>query len=229
MDDWRTVTDAEPWLVSHATAATIQLASSAFRPPPLFEETFPKLAVLLSQARRTIVEMPSGRYTLFAWGTPQSGVRAWLCPLPPEPVPTRAATDHRILLAGIGGITQRFNEPSDSLLLNHDDALTAPEVERDASFLTDYEWAFEESGGIPIRTADWYPAAWEANGNCVLCSRGSGELLFFAPDHSDLTLIPYAQCPPYTLHIRPQMTSLREWVEALAVQWAAGVAGQHEV
>jgi hypothetical protein len=112
-------------------------------------------------------------------------------------------------------------EPADSWLLNHNHALTAAEVERDASFLADYWWAFEECGGIPISVAEWYPAAWEANGNCVLCSRGTGELLFFAPDHADSTLVPYGRCPLYTLHTRRGSDSLHEWVEAIAAQWGA--------
>ncbi|WP_439624646.1 hypothetical protein [Gemmata sp.] len=92
--------------------------------------------------------LPSGRHTLFAWGEPDSGVRAWRCPAAPAAVPAGAAPDHRILLGCLGGVVERFNEPSGNWLLNHNHAPTAAEVERDAPFMTAFAWAFEECGGI---------------------------------------------------------------------------------
>lgn len=222
MDDWRIVTEAEPWLVGDASAATVGPPDRPFRPTRQFAATFPRLAALLGRARQTAVVLPSGHHTLFAWGEADSGVRAWLCSMAPEVIPAGAALDHRVLLGYFGGIAERFNEPADNWLLNHTDALTAAEVERGASFMADYSWAFEECGGIPITPAEWYPAAWEANGNCVLCSRAAGELLFFAPDHAYPDLVPYGRCPMYTLHTRRGAGSLRAWVEAFAAQWAAG-------
>lgn len=130
-----------------------------------------------------------------------------------------AAPDHRTLLQCFGGVAARFNEPEGNWLLNHNEALTAAEIANDASFIDDYEWAFEKCGGIPIDLAAYYPAAWEANGNCILSSRKSGHLLFFAPDHSDSDLIPYGRCPMYTLHTRRGANTLREWVEQIAEQW----------
>jgi hypothetical protein len=220
MDDWSFVTEAEPWLVGSANAATVGPPDEPFRPTPLFTMAFPRLTALLSRARQTAVDLSSGPHMLFAWGEPASGVRAWLCPIAPAVVPADAAPEHRILLGCIGGITERFNEPADNWLLNHNHSLTAAEVGRDASFLDAYTWAFEECGGIPILVAEWYPASWEANGNCVLCSRSTGELLFSAPDHRDPTLVPYGRCPKYTLYMRRGASSLGEWVEAVAGQWS---------
>jgi hypothetical protein len=222
MDDWRIVTEAEPWLVGDAEVATVRALDRPFQPTRRFAAVFPRVAELLGRARRTTVGLPAGPHTLFAWGEAASGVRAWLCPAPPDAAPADAAPDHQLFLGCIGGITARFNEPADNWLLNHNHALTAAEVRRNASFLADYSWAFEECGGIPISATEWYPAAWEANGNCVLCSRATGELLFFAPDHADPTLVPYAGCPMFTLHTRPGAGSLREWVETIAAQWTAG-------
>jgi len=223
MDDWRIVTEAEPWLVGEAIAATVGPPDHPFRPTRQFAVMFPRLAELLSRSRQSTVIIPSGRYELFAWGGPDSGVRAWLCPCVSKTVSAGAPPDHQVLLACFGGITGRFNEPVDNWLLNHDHALTAAEVGRDASFMSDYAWAFEECGGIPIIAAEWYPAAWEANGNCVLCSRDTGELLFFAPDHANPHLVPYGRCPMHTLHTHRGAASLRQWVEAIATQWAAAL------
>jgi hypothetical protein len=139
-------------------------------------------------------------------------------------VPGKASPDHQIMFECFGGISERFNEPAQNWLLNHNNAFTAAEVEQDASFLTDYAWAFEECGGIPIVVKEYYPVAWEANGNCVLSSRRSGELLFFAPDHCNKSFAPYAQCPMYSLHVHSQATTLRIWVEQIASQWLGNIA-----
>lgn len=221
MNDWKAVTDAEPWKVADAEAATVSTQRQQFRPTTTFLAAFPQLSALLCCARRSEVRLPSGRHILFAWGDANAGIRAWLCPIPPEVIPSDAAPDHRLLLSCFGGIVERFNEPSDNLLLNHNQAMTAVEVGRDATFLAAYAWAFEECGGIPIVTTEWYPVAWEANGNCVLCSRKTGELLFFAHDHANGQLVPYNQCPMYTLHKHRLADSFREWVEDIAEQWAA--------
>jgi hypothetical protein len=45
-------------------------------------------------------------------------------------------------------------------------------------------------------------------------------LLFFAPDHADDYLVPFGRCPMYTLHTHRRAGSLRQWVEAIAAQWA---------
>jgi hypothetical protein len=224
MSDWRTVTEAEPWLVGDANEATVGVPDQPFSATPQFAAAFPRLAAMLVSARQTAICLPSGHHTLFAWGKPDSGVRAWLCPVAPTVVPAGAAPEHRILLGCYGGVVERFNEPPGNWLLNHNHALTAAEVERDASFLADYSWAFQECGGIPVDTAKWYPAAWEANGNCVLCARGSSELLFFAPDHANDNLVPFGRCPMYTLHTHRGARTLRQWVEAIAAQWTVAEA-----
>lgn len=220
MNDWRTVTEAEPWLICDANAATVGVPDQPFRATPQFAAAFPRLTALLVSGRQTTVGLPSGQHTLFAWDEPDLGVRAWLCPAAPSVLPAGAAPDHRILLGCFGGVVERFNEPTGNWLLNHNHALTAAEIERGAPFVVDYSLAFKECGGIPIDTAEWYPAAWEANGNCVLCSRASGDLLFFAPDHADGNLVPYGRCPMYTLHTHRGAASLRQWIEAIAAQWA---------
>ena len=171
MNDWQIVTEADPWLIPSAAGATVCPAGRSFDPTRQFEAAFPLLTELLGSARQWEVILPSGTHSLFAWGEQASGVRAWLSPGSPPAVPDRAAPDHRLLLECFGGISERFNEPEGNWLLNHNQVLTVAEVEQDASFLTDYEWVFEECGGIPIDMTEYYPVAWEANGNCVLCSR----------------------------------------------------------
>jgi hypothetical protein len=219
MNDWQIVTKAEPWLANSPDTAVTVPASRPFNPTKQFDATFPSLTKLLLSARKWDVALAEGTQVLFAWGDKESGVRAWLSPAIPATVSSNAAPDHQVLLACFGGISQRFNEPEHNWLLNHNQALIAAEVERGASFLGDYAWAFDECGGIPIDVEEYYPAAWEANGNCVLCSRGNGELLFFAPDHCDENLVPYSQCPMYTLHTHREAATFQTWVERIADQW----------
>jgi hypothetical protein len=221
MNDWEAVTCAQPWRVPEGGDAPVRRVRGAFRPAAGFRTAFPRLTELLRRARRSEVTLPEGPHVLFAWGDLATGVRAWLSPAPPGIVPEAAAPDHRILLGHLGGVAERFNEPDDNWLLNHNQALTAGEVARDASFMADYAWAFEACGGIPVDVAAYYPAAWEANGNCVLCAREGGRLLFFAPDHADDGLAPFGRCPVYTLHTRRGAGTLREWVERIAEQWSA--------
>jgi len=219
MIDWQIVTKAKPWVVGTADEAIVIPAHKPFSATRQFEAAFPLLTKLLQSSRQWEITRMGGTQLLFAWGDEDSGVRAWLSPGLPAVVPQMAAADHRILLECFGGISERFYEAEHNWLLNHNQALTAAEVDKDASFLADYAWAFEECGGIPIDVTEYYPAAWEANGNCVLCSRKSGELLFFAPDHCNKDLTPYAQCPMYSLHVHRRAATLRIWVEQIANQW----------
>jgi hypothetical protein len=224
MNDWQLVTEAEPWLVRSPETASVRPLDLPFEPNRQFRSRFPELNELLCRARMSEITLPKGTHLLFAWGDIDRGIRAWLSPVAPKIVSSKAAPDHQLMLECFGGIVDRFNEPSDNWLMNHNEALVASEVERDASFMTSYSWAFEECGGIPIDMSAYYPAAWEANGNCVLCSRENGQLLFFAPDHCDEDLIPYDSCPMFTLHTKRYASSFQEWVETIAVQWLNAIA-----
>jgi len=224
MTDWDIVTGEEPWRRGGDQPATARPAASPFVSTARFDKTFARLARLLSRAVLLDVVLDSLSYRLFSWRTASGEVRAWLSPPPPSESPATASRDHRLLLEVFGGIVERYNEPAGNLLLNHNEALTAAQASNDATFVEDYAWAFEECGGIPIAAGDYYPAAWESNGNCVLCERTTGRLLFFAPDHSDAELVPYPPCPMYTLHVRRGLPTLRDWVERIAAQWSEGLA-----
>lgn len=226
MNDWQLVTLAEPWRIDSAENAVVRPAELSFRATPQFTSTFPALTHLLTNARRWQVTLPGGPdrsshrsdNTLFAWGEGEQ-IRAWLSPTPSIAIPMEAASEHRILLQCFGGITERFNEPDDNWLFNHNDAMTASEADRDASFIAQYAWAFKECGGIPIDLKAFYPVAWEANGNCMLCNRRTGELLLFAPDHAYEDLVPYGPCAELTLYKKHGAGDFRAWVERIATQW----------
>jgi len=182
---------------------------------------FPRLSRLLAKAHTSQVEIDDDEYVLFSWQG-KTGISSWLSP-PPNPTPDVPLLPiHRTLLAEFGGVTERSGEPDGSWLMNSNQSLTLHEARRDASFIVDYSWAFEEvAGGIPIRLADYYSISREANGNDTLCHRETGEVLLFAPDHSFEHLVPLPGCPPYTLYRMNGAATFTEWVETVAQQWLA--------
>ena len=217
MNDWIKVTTAESWAFGANEAAVVNPACK-FVPTPELERAFPKLSELLSAARCSSVTFGGDDYILYSWGA-SSIVRAWLSPVVDGLAHQGACPAHQKLLAEFGGIRERYNEPEGNWLLNHNEAWVAAGPQSDVSFMKDYEWVFEECGGIPIDLENHYVVAWEANGNVVICSRSSGKLLFFAPDHANPNLLPFGPCPMYSLHIHREVPDFCSWVEAIADQW----------
>jgi hypothetical protein len=106
-------------------------------------------------------------------------------------------------------------------LLNTNDSLTLQEARHDASFIQDYERAFQPTPGhIPIDMRAYYSISREANGNDTLCHRVTGEVLLFAPDHSLEHVVPLEGCLEFTLYRINGGATFSEWVEAVARQWA---------
>ena len=225
--EWKRFLDAAPWFLKPGQPATVE----ATRPPgswgprsPAFSKLFPVLTECLNRAAVTPVAVAQVPYVLLTWDRGQDGPCGWLSPAPSAAPSPRLHEDHRVLLGSFGGIVARSNEPEESWLRNHDAVLTESEAERDASFLADYAWAFEEAGAaIPTELARFYSIAREANGNTTFCDRSSGEIVLFAPDHGFDHVTPYPGCPEYTLYRINGAASFREWVDAVAGQCLAAV------
>ena len=124
---------------------------------------------------------------------------------------------HRLLLAEFGGVIERFNEPEDTRLLNHNSVLTNHDASFDASFMNDYSSAF--NGNIPIDTSAYYTIARETNGNTTICHRVDCSVLLFAPDHAFNDVTPFNDCPEFTLYNIHDASTFTEWVELIAGQW----------
>ncbi len=106
--------------------------------------------------------------------------------------------------------------------MNLNDALTEREAAHDGTFLQDYRWALDDAGlALPIKATEYYSIAREANGIATLCHRVSGQLLMFAPDHSFEHLTELEGCPEYTLYTINGAPKIRDWVNAVALQWLA--------
>jgi len=171
------------------------------------------------------VSIDDSEFILFSWEAP-SHVLSWLA-RPPGHSPEDVYPAHRTLLSEFGGITERGGEFEGQWLLNTSESLTLQEASHDATFVRDYEWAFDAvPGGIPIDLAAYYSISREANGNHTLCHRVNGDVLLFAPDHSFTHVVPLAGCPDYTFYRIDSAPGFVDWVEAVAKQWMDDVSNR---
>jgi hypothetical protein len=190
-----------------------------------FLRLFPALERLLKKALVTALAIDDARYQLFSWQRRDGEDCAWLSPVPCAQAPSSVHQDHRSLLTSFGGIIERSNEPEDTWLLNHTAVLTERAAGRDASFINEYKWAFDDAGiQIPIVLTEFYSIAEEANGNTTLCHRLTGEVMLFAPDHNFEHIVPLPKCPEYSLYRIPGATSFSSWVASVANQWLESIS-----
>lgn len=182
----------------------------------------PVLAGLLSAATVTPVRLDGVDHELLAWGPPAER-RGWLCRPPVDDGDVEVPEALRAVWAATGGIVEHFGAVSDSWWwLNCGDVLT-----REAAgwpveqMLGAYEWMWTDEGlRIPIEAADYVPVAAEVNGNLTLAHRRTGEVIWFAPDHSASGVTVLPGCPEYSLYTFDGVPDLASWVEASAAQWA---------
>lgn len=85
-----------------------------------------------------------------------------------------------------------------------------------------YEWMWTDDGlRMPVVAADHVPVAREANGNLTLAHRRTGQIVWFAPDHSTSGVTVLPGCPEYSLYTFDGAPDLASWVERGAAQWAS--------
>jgi len=187
-----------------------------------FEETFPSLTKLLNKARITKILYRNQYYELFGWTNLDFQSFGWLClePKKEEDIIKQLHPDHIILLKSFGGITERWNEPEDTWLVNLNNALTYEDAQNGTK---GYEELFNEicaDEGIEIKlnTDDFISFAFEANGNVTMYHKQSGEVLMLAHDHNFDFITPFETYPEYTLHKFNNCRTFSDWIEKIAVQ-----------
>ncbi len=196
MHDWDIFVDVVPWFVDADANVELSEPRDGLPLPAPVAAKFPVLADLLDRSRVTPLSVNGMPYQLLAWDGAEGQRLGWLCFSPGHEIPDSLHPDHYELLQAFGGIVERFNEPAETWLINHEDVLTSRLALEDGSLIDDYAWAFEEAGmEVPISTADYYALAKEANGNTTLCHRETGKVLLFAPDHAFDFVVPLAGCP----------------------------------
>jgi hypothetical protein len=215
---WQEFARELPWFVAGRDVRVGKLLPpGSWHASDAFGRLFPRLGRLLGTASTSRVVVDGRPFTLFSWEIADR-LLAWLAPLPGAAA-EGVYPGHLTLLAEFGGITERAGEFEGQWLLNTTESLTQREATHDASFIRDYAWAFDEVGGIPIDLTAFYSVSREANGNCTLCHRVTGEVLLFAPDHAFNHVTPLEGCPEYTLYRLQGAPRFEAWVEEVAGQW----------
>ena len=217
MTDWEIFADATPWFVSKNATVVVTEGRCLKKTGTILQPQFPSFATLVNKADVTEVVIDDVQHELLAWDSKDGERIGWICPSPPIEISGNVCAAHQLLLQHFGGVLERFNEPEDTRLLNHNSALTNLDSTHDASFLNDYSWAFD--GPIPIDQAAYYTIAREANGNTTICRRNDGSVLLFAPDHCFDDVTPLDDCPELTLYTINEVATLTEWVESISRQW----------
>jgi hypothetical protein len=223
MDPWKAFKTSVPWFLDLYPAAGAKATGRPGTWHPLsegFSSLFPELERLLTSAHVTEIDTDDTRFVLFSWLVDDE-TSCWLTEPPVDAPPMSVCAPHQVLLKSLGGIVERSDEPP-SWLLNHNDVFTLKEASFDASFLSDYAWAFPNET-VPIEPKLFYSVGREANGNTTLCHRDTAEILLFAHDHSFDHVRPWKGLPEYTLYTLEGAPNFASFVETIAKQWLAAL------
>jgi hypothetical protein len=224
MVPWELFKAAVPWFLGaeQVVRAAAPRAPGAWRAcSHELSRLFPRLESLLKRAHVTDVDVDDKPLVLFSWPAGKE-LAGWLCEAPSDSPSAELCSAHQVLLRSFGGVIERCGEPP-SWLLNHNSVLTAKEASFDASFLSDYAWAFPNEQ-VPLAVKDFYSVAREANGNTTLCHRRTSEIILFAPDHSFDHVQPWHGLPDYTLYSLDGAPDFPSFVETIAEQWLTVLA-----
>lgn len=212
MSDWEQFLDEVPWIRRDETVVVGE--AQPWNRGPI--QGLPVLSSLLESATITRVSVAGEPHELLAWG-PRTDRRGWLCRPPRRHVSDEVHPLHRVFWSVCGGITEWMGEPgywwqAQECVLTVSAARTDP-----AEVLDACRWLWEDAGlAMPIKPADYYPAAVEANGNLTLVHRQNGQILLLAPDHAFDGVTPLPGCPPYSLYTIDDVPDLASWIETSA-------------
>ncbi len=217
LDDWDRLLHDVPQLGWVHSVPRTGTAHDWDRPVP---EWAPHLARLLNAAKVTPVSIEGASYETLGWERRDGGRTGWFCPSPSRPArPTSPYWAHAELLASLGGVLERWQEPT-TWLVGTTETLLSPGPRHSADFLYDYAWMWDEDGlEMPIDPGQWYSFSEDANGNATLCHRLDGDVLRWAPQDDFYTTRLLEDCPEGTLHRIDGTPDFRLWVEQLALQW----------
>lgn len=190
-----------------------------------FTAAFPRLALMLSKARRTRIRKNEEFLELWGWTNREGASFGWLCHVPGCDAGAPLIDDHRLQLAHMGGIVEKWNEPS-SYLMNLNWAFGIDECRKGFQAPSSYVWMpyyleqCKEAGLEPwVDPLNYQPFAVEANGNVILYHLRCGEVIMFAHDHAFRFVDVLRDCPEYTFYSIRGCPTFRDWVEAVADQW----------
>lgn len=127
-----------------------------------------------------------------------------------------------MLLSCFGGITERWHEPEEeNWLCNLKSALCEDESKAGFNEWEDnfFEFCSWDNLTPDIEPKDYIAFAFEANGNCTVYHKVTGQVLMYAHDHCFEHITSLEGCPEYTLYRINDCPDIRWWVETVARQW----------
>jgi hypothetical protein len=194
-----------------------------------FTSKYPKLTLLLNQARITELSISNNSYKLYTWDNQEGNTMGWLSPLPSlEQPPSYLHEDHRLLLKYFGGIKEHWNNSIefyegefDTWIANLNSAMCLEDsIEGFKGWEKGYEEECKRQGMKQIiKSTDYISFAFEANGNLTAYHKQTSELLLFAHDHAFDYVIPVKDTPAYTFYHFKGCQYFSDWVEQVAQQW----------
>lgn len=177
---------------------------------------------LLSTATVTPIQLDGADYELLTWGPPEDR-RGWLNLPPFRGDELNVPEVLRAVWAATGGIVEYFGAvPGSWWWLNCGDVMTRGAAGWPvAQTLGAYEWIWADEGlRIPIDPSQFVAVAVEANGNLTLAHRRTGQVVWFAPDHSESGVSVMPGCPECSLYTFDGVPDLVSWIETGAGRWA---------
>lgn len=192
-----------------------------FRISEEFNNTFPKLSLLIKKARISNIKVDNQDYILFAWNNQENHICGWLNKIENEENEAlELINEHQLLLKNIGGIQESFNSPENSFCNNQNFMFINSECFKGIGEYEDYYTsACEEENFEKIDFSNFLSFAYEANGALTMYNSSSKEVFLFSHDHSFDNVSFVKNQPEYTFHSFKNVTTFIDYVEELANQW----------
>ena len=190
-----------------------------------FVSTFPKLTELVQQARILNLKINGQSFKLFSWTDIDDLSCGWLSKIEPESESgINISIEHKILLNGIGGIKESYNEPEPCLANNQNFLFLKSEC---TNGIGDWDYYYDDMCNeyqmSKIDSSDFISFVQEANGALTLYNPENNEVLLFSHDHSFDNVEFLENQPKYTFHRIKGVKSFTDYVEKLAEEWIAEI------
>ncbi|PKV50829.1 hypothetical protein ATE84_2896 [Aquimarina sp. MAR_2010_214] len=225
-NDFETFANEIAWFIQPSDKVFITKNNEELETSQEFKDLFPTLSILIEKARKTVATINDQKYTLFAWDDLEGVKCGWFCKMEDEAsFPNELISEHKMLLANIGGIQESFNdfeEFSETELFtdNQNFLFIGSECKKGLDGWNDYySESCEEEGLKEIDYSNMVSFVNEANGTLTMYDTTTKEVLLFSHDHCFDNVICLENQPEYTFHTFKGVDNFVDYVEELAQQW----------
>ena len=220
-EDFEALTNYYKWLIKESDEVNIGEVQDEIFLSQEFINTFPRLAELINKARILNLTINSESYKLFSW-TKRDGARCgWINKFEKKPNnKLRLIEEHYLLLEGIGGVWETYNQPEPSLSNNQDFMFIESECQNGIGGWDEYyEIVCRQDHIKEIDYSKFICFVKEANGNVTMYNPRNKEVLLFAHDHCFENVSFLEGQPEYTFHKIDNVRTFVDYVEELAIEW----------